>query len=773
MTAPQIDTDEAVRFLRLLDPLSVAFTFQTFGEKGDGAHAVFPRVVHTRSFAELRRAHADGAGIYVCINETDGSGRASENIVAIRAVWQEDDGGYDGQFPLTPSLVVETSPGHFHRYWLIGDDWPADEQGRADFAAVMARMVATYQSDKNAKDISRVLRVPGFWHRKSVPFMVRIIEATGKSYSRAEIVAAFPPIPRQQHKPRDYNPRDGDDERIREALRYIAADDRDIWLQVGMALKDEMGDGGRPLWDEWSRRSDKYNERDQHKTWHSLRGHGIGIGTLFHYAQAAGWRDTHAKGNKMSGDDPSPGTKTKKRKAILIRASTLKPEAIRWAWRNRLAFGKMAMFAGDPGLGKSTVLIDIVALHTKGGPFPCGEGSAEPCETVYLTAEDGLRDTLIPRLIAADADLDKVHFLTGTRVEGASSDDTDAMFDIAKDVSVLREVFEANPDIRILVIDPITAYLGAGTKAKENTEVRRVLTPLIKLIDQFGILLLSNNHLNKNAGKALYRILDSIAFVALGRIVHVVAEDAETPDLKKLLCSKTNIGSRPRGLSYIIQQVWIKGEDGEEIETTRISWGTQYVDETADEALAGNSGEATATDDAVELLLMIFAEAKGPVKVKDIEAEARAACLLGDDKEIRWSKPFRKARDRLGVVLSREGFGPGAVCYWSLPDDPIRAPSAKPSYAKERSPMDGKGTHGGSSSSSSSNACPRTSYVPSSVGKSESGDKAPMPPPDDDDIRQLTISTARTDLEAIHDELRLRGDWPLNGKPDLTLGSSI
>ena len=89
----------------------------------------------------------------------------------------------------------------------------------------------------------------------------------------------------------------------------------------------------------------------------------------------------------------SPG----ERSAILVRADTLTPESINWAWPNRFAFGKMAMIAGDPGLGKSTILVDIAALHSTGGEFPCGEGSAALCEALFLTAEDGLRDTLVPR----------------------------------------------------------------------------------------------------------------------------------------------------------------------------------------------------------------------------------------------------------------------------------------------------------------------------------------------------------------------------------------
>ena len=217
----------------------------------------------------------------------------------------------------------------------------------------------------------------------------------------------------------------------------------------------------------------------------------------------------------------------------------------------------MAMIAGDPGLGKSTILVDIAALHSTGGEFPCGEGSAALCEALFLTAEDGLRDTLVPRLMAAEADLTKIYFLTGTRAADAAADDS-AMFDITRDIAVLRKVFTDNPAIKVLIIDPLTAYLGAGAKAKENTDVRRVLTPLVKLAEEFGVLLLANNHLNKNGGKALYRILDSIAFAALGRTIHLVATDADNPDNRKFICDKSNIGSKPLGLTYIIQKCWIK-----------------------------------------------------------------------------------------------------------------------------------------------------------------------------------------------------------------------
>jgi putative DNA primase/helicase len=206
---------------------------------------------------------------------------------------------------------------------------------------------------------------------------------------------------------------------------------------------------------------------------------------------------------------------------------------------------------------------------------------------------------------------------------------------------------------------------GAGTKAKENTDVRRVLTPLASLAEEFGILVLANNHLNKHGGKALYRIIDSIAFAALGRTIHLIAADADNPENRKFICDKTNIGSKPLGLTYLIQKTWINGEQGEEIETSRIVWGIDHIDETADEALGGGNDAPTMVDEAKKFLQELIA--KGRMEIHDIETEARAACLLSPTKEIRNFKPFRTACDRLGIIHEHEGFGPGATYYWRLP----------------------------------------------------------------------------------------------------------
>ena len=231
----------AAAFLKLLDP-NDRYTFQTFEDKKPAMQRELARIVHSPEAADrLKTLHRLGAGIYVTVNETDMKGRTVENIRRVRAVFQEDDEGFDGEFPLEPSCVVQSSPSHFHRYWFVEGDWPADEQGRTDFASVMGRMIESYGSDKNAKDIARVLRVPGFLHQKNGgAHLITMICNSGRRYTREQILQAFPPVVLEQ-KPktqqREWRPDGDEDRRIADALRSIDANDRDMWLQIGMALK--------------------------------------------------------------------------------------------------------------------------------------------------------------------------------------------------------------------------------------------------------------------------------------------------------------------------------------------------------------------------------------------------------------------------------------------------------------------------------------------------------------------------------------------------------
>jgi hypothetical protein len=354
------------------------------------------------------------------------------------------------------------------------------------------------------------------------------------------------------------------------------------------------------------------------------------------------------------GPDAPPRQKerAKGRSAILVRGDQVPLRSVQWAWKHRFAFGKIALIAGDPGLGKSQAALDILARMTVGDSWPVDGGKAPIAEAMVLTAEDGLSDTVAPRLVAAGADMSKVHFLTGTKVEGGEEE----LFDLTRDVQALRDALKKNPAIKVIIIDPLTAYLGE-TQAQRNAQVRKALAPLVRLIEETEVLVIGVTHLNKSAGKAIYRVLESIAFVAVGRILHLVIADSENPINRKFICDKTNIGPKPPGLTFICQQVPVTTEDGEEW-VSRICWGTAHITETADQALEAqaNSGEkAGARDGAEKFLRRLLAD--GPVPFDEVLEAAKASCIS--------ERILRRVKDDLGVISDKDGFKGGWA--WSLP----------------------------------------------------------------------------------------------------------
>jgi putative DNA primase/helicase len=292
-----------------------------------------------------------------------------------------------------------------------------------------------------------------------------------------------------------------------------------------------------------------------------------------------------------------------------------------------------------------------------GRRVPSRRAHPHECEALVLTAEDGLKDTVIPRLIAAGADRSRVHILTGTKIEGAAAGEED-LFDLTRDVAVLRDVLKANRKIRIIVIDPLTAYLGE-TQAHKNAQVRKVLTPLIKLIENFGVLVIGVTHLNKSAGKAIYRVLDSIAFVALGRILHLVVQDSDNTDNRKFLCDKTNIGPKPAGLTFICQQVEVPTRTGN-MWVSRVSWGTRTINQSADEAIAaatpGANDKNSAINEAVDFLKRLLAD--GPVASTEVFKAAKANGIA--------TVTLRRAKKEAGLIARHDDSFDGGWS-WCLP----------------------------------------------------------------------------------------------------------
>jgi AAA domain/Primase C terminal 2 (PriCT-2)/RepB DNA-primase N-terminal domain len=413
-TAEGVDVDarkQAELFLRTLDPTTDRHCFVAIGETP--ARKGMVRELHgtlAELWPTLCELNKQGDAIYCTANGTDGTGRKAQNINKVRDIWCEDDTGarHSKPLPIEPDLVVETSPGKAHLHIVADDLTPEDHR------SAMASMVELYGSDPNAKDLSRILRVPGFLHQKGKPFLVSIVggRATKPGYARRsadEVRKAFPPLPPKPepvHYASDVNLA-----HVAEALRYVTDfDTRQTWLKVGAALHDVDTLEARELWDTWAKQSAKYDAADSDRVWDSFSherkdGKRVTVGSIFRRALKGGWKPpADWRGDPTSGFGPTADEDLKndakpnifdERSWLFDQTpeSELSMEVREWIAKRRLVRGYVTLLIAPGGTGKSLLELQWSAAVALGlGAFT----QLDVCErtkVLVLNNEDPRRET--------------------------------------------------------------------------------------------------------------------------------------------------------------------------------------------------------------------------------------------------------------------------------------------------------------------------------------------------------------------------------------------
>ena len=213
----------------------------------------------------------------------------------------------------------------------------------------------------------------------------------------------------------------------------------------------------------------------------------------------------------------------------LISMGEIRAEEVKWLWYPYLPRGKLTIVQGDPGEGKTTFVLAIIAALTRGEALPESEQALEPLNVIYQTAEDGLADTIKPRLDAAGADCSRVLVIDESQRELTLCDQR------------LEQAVQQTK-AQLIVLDPIQAYLGDGVDMHRANEVRPVLKRVAAMAERTGCAVILIGHMNKAQGlKAGYRGLGSIDFRAAARSVLVVGRLKDDPTVRVVAQDKNSL----------------------------------------------------------------------------------------------------------------------------------------------------------------------------------------------------------------------------------------
>jgi hypothetical protein len=326
--------------------------------------------------------------------------------------------------------------------------------------------------------------------------------------------------------------------------------------------------------------------------------------------------------------------------------SELSEEVLNWLWPGRLPLGKLVIIEGDPGLGKSLVTLDLAARLSTGRPWPDGTAGPGVGRAVILNAEDGVRDTVLPRLRAAGADLGNV------LVHDLDAADARALLRLPAHTRVLDEALTHTP-ARLLVLDPLMAFLDGSVNCASDQSVRTALVPLAKLAERHRCTFLLTRHLNKSGGhEAMYRGGGSIAFAAVCRCCWLVARDPEEAGRCVMAQVKNNLSTAQSSLAYRV-----KAADGG---PPVVEWlggcGLSSGQLLAQAGVAAPPADP-ARERAAEFLLAVLRE--GPLSSRHVWARA---------KEHGFSqRTLHRAKEAVGIESVRTWTQGRVVSYWLLP----------------------------------------------------------------------------------------------------------
>jgi len=351
--------------------------------------------------------------------------------------------------------------------------------------------------------------------------------------------------------------------------------------------------------------------------------------------------------NQVEGE-PKPGEDIK-----ITCMSDIVEQPITWLWPARIACGKLTVMAGNPGLGKSQLSASMAAMVSRGLLWPDHLSIAPLGDVIFLSAEDDPADTIKPRLIAAGADANRCHVLQAILTTSSDGKSRERTFDLTKDIDRLSAALDRLGTVRLVIIDPISAYLG-DTDSYNNADMRGVLAPLAAMAAKHNVAVLLVTHLNKAQGQdMLARVSGSVGLIAAARAGYAVVKDEKNPDLRYFLPIKNNVGNDKDGFSYVIEQKTL--DSG--IITSHIIWNLVSV-KAQDIFYPPLEEKPAKSNKAADWLRELLTDK--PMSAKQVYTEANGA---GFSKY-----QIMRAKEALGIEPRKQQGVANGGWVWSMPD---------------------------------------------------------------------------------------------------------
>lgn len=321
----------------------------------------------------------------------------------------------------------------------------------------------------------------------------------------------------------------------------------------------------------------------------------------------------------------------------LIHMEDVVSKEVEWLWYPYIPYGKITIIEGDPGEGKTTLVLKLAAALSRGLPLPCDDDKEyEPIHIIYQTAEDGIEDTIKPRLVKAGADCSMIRVIDETDKELSMTDDR-----------LEQAIIETGA--RLIILDPIQAYIGATVDMHRANEIRPVLKHLGIIAEKHNCAIILIGHMNKASGsKSTYRGLGSIDIQATARSVLLVARLRDKPNIRIMAHDKSSLAPAGDAIGFEMTE-----------DNGMVCIGPYDI--TIDELLSGNEGRGKKKLDIAENFIKEYFGTNKVIPSNEIMMEAAKRSIKRNT--------LLSAKKKLGITSDKEKAEDGTIYWtWVMPE---------------------------------------------------------------------------------------------------------